>query len=115
MNILIVVLLVVFGIVLLLAELFLIPGFGIAGIAGIASLIGAVAFAYIKISVLAGNLSLLLSVVMIAVTTYIFLRGRTLDKMALDAKIDSSVGLADPGKKIGKLEKDAAKLEADEQ
>ena len=44
--------LTLFGIGLLLAEMFLLPGFGIAGIFGLASLIAAVVIAYIKLAVL---------------------------------------------------------------
>ena len=42
MNIFLVVLLVLAGVALLVAELFLLPGFGIAGVSGLGCLIGAV-------------------------------------------------------------------------
>ena len=49
MNIALVVILIVAGVILLLLELFLLPGFGIAGITGFLSLAGAVAAAYLRI------------------------------------------------------------------
>ena len=95
MNIFLVVLLVVFGVGLLMAELFLIPGFGIAGIAGFASLIGAIALAYVKISVTAGHITLVACIILSAIAIWWIIRSNAMDKMALDAKIDGQVKLAD--------------------
>ena len=114
MDILIVVLLVIFGVVLLVAELFLLPGFGIAGVAGFLSLGGAVAMAYLRLTAVspwAGHVTLLVSLVLTAAAIWLFLRSRTIDKIALDTTIDSSVSLADPGKKIEKLEAGAKRME----
>lgn len=110
MNILLVVLLAVAGIVLLLLEVFLLPGFGIAGIAGLLSLVGAVVAAYLKISVLAGRITLAGSLLATALAVYAFLRGRALQRMSLDTSIDSKVELADPGKKIENLEREASAI-----
>lgn len=111
MNILLVVLLVLAGVVLLLLEVFLLPGFGIAGIAGFVSLAGAVAAAYLKISALAGHITLGAVLLTSALAAYWFLRGNALQKMALDTSIDSKVDLASPGKKIENLEREAQDLE----
>ena len=46
MDIILVVLLVLAGVALLLMELFLLPGFGIAGVGGFGFLAGAVMYAY---------------------------------------------------------------------
>lgn len=110
MNIILVVLLVVAGVVLLLLEIFLLPGFGIAGIAGLLSLIGAVVAAYLRIGVLAGHLTLAGVLVAIALSVYAFLRGRALQRMSLDTSIDSKVDLAAPGKKIENLEREASAM-----
>lgn len=110
MNILLVVLLAVAGIVLLLLEVFLLPGFGIAGIAGFLSLAGAVVAAYLRISVLAGRITLAGSLLATALAVYAFLRGRALQRMSLDTSIDSKVELADPGKKIENLEREASAM-----
>jgi len=118
MNILIVVLLILFGVALLVAELFLLPGFGIAGISGFLALGGAVAVAYLKLTALcpwAGHVTLGVSIVLSILAIWLFVRSRTIDKIALDATIDSSVSLAEPGKKIEKLEKGAKRMEKDEE
>lgn len=114
-EILLVALLVLVGVILLVLELFLIPGFGIAGISGFGCLLGAVLAAYLKISALAGHITLAATVVLSALAIWGFLRSRALDKMALDTKIEGKVSLAKPGKKIERLEKEAQKMEAETQ
>ena len=112
MNIFLVVLLVIVGVLLMVAEVYLLPGFGVAGIGGVASLIGAVVLGYTRFaSVWVGHLTLLSCVVLTVLAIYLFYRSKAMDKMALDATIDSTVGLADPGKKIEKLEKEAKEME----
>jgi len=110
MNLLFVVLLGVFGILFLLLEMFLLPGFGIAGISGFACLVAAVVVAYIKIGAMAGHITLLAVVVLSALAIWGFLRSNALEKMSLDTTIDSKVDLASPGKKIENLEAEAQKL-----
>jgi membrane-bound ClpP family serine protease len=94
MNVFLVVLLVLAGVALLLMEMFLLPGFGIAGIGGFAALIAAVVWAWIELGHLAGILTLLACLVLSALAIWGFLRSNALDKMALDSKIDSHVELA---------------------
>lgn len=108
MDILLVIFLIVIGAVLLVAELFLLPGFGVAGIAGFVSLLASVLIAYFEISPMAGHITLCLSLLFTILAIYIFLKSKAIDKMALDTKIDSSVDLAAPGKKIEKLEQEAS-------
>lgn len=110
MNIALVVILIVAGVILLLLEMFLLPGFGIAGIAGFLSLIGAVAAAYLKISAMAGHITLGAAILTSAIAVYGFIRSRALQKMALDTSIDSKVELASPGKKIEDLERSAREM-----
>ena len=112
-HIFMVALLVLVGVVLLVLEMFLIPGFGIAGISGFGCLLGAVLLAYLKINALAGHLTLAASLVLSALAIYGFWRSRAIDKMALDTKIDGKVSLAKPGKKIERLEKEAQKIDAE--
>ncbi len=110
MNIAIVILLLVSGVLLLLAEMFLLPGFGIAGISGFVCLAGSVVMAYWKLTPVyswAGHATLAAALVLTALAIYAFIRGRAIDKMALDAQIDSKVELAEPGKKINNLKKEA--------
>ena len=101
MNIFLVVLLVLAGVALLLMEMFLLPGFGIAGISGFGRLIAAVVLAWIWIGKTAGYITLAACLVLSGLAIWGFLRSKALDKMALDSTIDSHVELAN-----NKLNKD---------
>ena len=103
MNTLLVVLLVLAGVALLLMEMFLLPGFGIAGVSGFLALIGAVVVAWVWIGHVAGLITLGACVILTGLAIFGFVRSNALDKMALDAKIDSHVELAD--NKLKKEEK----------
>ena len=103
MNVFLVVLLVLAGVALLLMEMFLLPGFGIAGISGFACLVGAVVLAWLNIGHVAGLITLGACVVLTIFAIWGFVRSDALDKMALDTKIDGHVELAD--NKLKKEEK----------
>ena len=103
MNVFLVVLLVLAGVALLLMEMFLLPGFGIAGVSGFLALIGAVVVAWIWIGHVAGLITLGACVLLTGLAIFGFVRSNALDKMVLDAKIDSHVELAD--NKLKKEEK----------
>ena len=110
MNIALVVILLVFGVLLLVAELFLLPGIGIAGIVGMLSLIASVIVAYTMIGITAGRITLAATIVLTALAIIWFIRSKTLQKMSLDTTIDSTVELAAPGKKIENLQSEAEKM-----
>ena len=102
------IMLVLFGIGLLLAELFLLPGFGIAGICGFGSLIAAVVLAYVKLTALwawAGHVTLVACVVLCGIAIWMFLKSKAIDKMALDTKIESGVDMPSAGKHMEELQK----------
>ena len=103
MNIFLVVLLVLAGVALLLMEMFLLPGFGIAGVSGFLALIGAVVVAWVWIGHVAGLITLGACVILTGLAIFGFVRSNALDKMALEAKIDSHVELAN--NKLKKEEK----------
>ncbi len=106
MNVFLVVLLVLAGVALLLMEMFLLPGFGIAGISGFACLVGAVVVAWVYMGHVAGLITLGACVVVSALAIWGFLRSNALDKMALDTKIDGQVELANNKLKKDKKEKE---------
>ena len=106
MDIFLVVLLVLAGVALLLMEMFLLPGFGIAGIGGFGCLIAAVVMAWLMISRMAGYITLGACLVLSGLAIWGFLRSKALDRMALDSKIDSHVELAK-----NKLKKDGTPAE----
>ncbi len=105
MNIFLVVLLVLAGVALLLAEMFLIPGFGVAGVSGFGCLIGAVVLAWMWIGATAGYITLGACVVLSGLAIWGFLRSKALDKMALDTKVEGHVELAN-NKLTNKKEKE---------
>ena len=108
MYIAIVILLLVFGVGLLVAEMFVLPGFGIAGICGFLCLAGSVFVAYWKVAALfpwAGHATLAAALVLTGLAIFGFFKSRAIEKMALDTTIDSKVELAEPGKKIENLKK----------
>ena len=94
MNVFLVVLLVLAGVALLLMEMFLLPGFGIAGVSGFGCLLAAIVVAYVWIGRMAGYITLAACLVLSALAIWGFLRSRALDKMALDTRIDSHVEMA---------------------
>ena len=94
MNIFLVVLLVLAGVALLLMEMFLLPGFGIAGVSGFGCLIAAIVLAWVLIGKIAGYITLAACLFLSALAIWGFLRSKALDKMALDSKIDSHVEMA---------------------
>lgn len=99
MNLLLVILLAVAGIVLLLLEMFLLPGFGIAGVMGFVCLAGAVAAAYLCLGVVAGHITLGAVLVLSGLSIYGFIKSKALEKMGLDTTIDSKVSLASPARR----------------
>ena len=94
MNIFLFVLLVLAGVALLLAEMFLLPGFGIAGVGGFGCLIAAVVIAYLCIGRCAGYITLGSCLLLSGLAIWGFLRSHAIDKMALDTKVDGHVSLA---------------------
>ena len=109
MDILILILLSLAGIALVVLELFLIPGIGIAGVAGGGCLVGAVVYAYMVIGSTAGHITFFVVLLATAVAIYLFYKSRAIEKMGLDATIDDKVELADPGKKIERLKNESEK------
>lgn len=91
MELLVVSLLILMGALLLVAEVALIPGFGISGILGVLSMIAAVAYSFLVFNSLAGAITLLI-VIMVCVALILWaIYGNTLDRMSLKKNIDSAV------------------------
>ena len=111
MDIFLVVLLVLAGVALLLMEMFLLPGFGIAGVSGFGCLIAAIVLAWIWLGRIAGYITLGACLVLSGLAIWGFLRSHALDKMALDTKIDGQVHLAD--NKLKKEDKEEEKPSKD--
>lgn len=91
MNLAIIIGLIVLGIVFVLLELFFLPGISVASIIGLASFGGAVYFAYLYYGAMGGTIALAVVLLLSVIAIWLFFRSKTLDKMALNTEISSSV------------------------
>jgi membrane-bound ClpP family serine protease len=109
MNIGFIVALVILGLVLLLAEIFLIPGVGIAGLLGIASLVGSSVYAFIEVGNTTGLVISAVNVALLIVLTIYALRAKTWKKATLNTNIDAKamddvvISVGDEGKTSTRL------------
>ena len=83
--------LLIIGVILFLVEIFLIPGISVAGVGGLVAIIAAIVYAYVKIGLWAGHITLVAAVMMILVSLFITFRTNTIDRVSLKAEIDSKV------------------------
>ena len=91
MELFVIGLLVVLGSVLLVAEIALIPGFGVTGMIGVGAMLASVAYAFVKIGDIAGWVTILI-VIAISVALILWaIYGKSLDNVALKKNIDSTV------------------------
>ncbi len=79
--------LIVLGIVLLLIELMLIPGFGVTGILGILSLVGGVVLAYTSHGATVGHITLATTIVASALLLWYALQPKTWKRLTLHENI----------------------------
>lgn len=100
--------LILVGIILILAELLIIPGVGVAGILGILSICGASWYSFAFIGPLAGTIVTVFNVVTLSVLTYFALRSRTWKKFELNTVIEKkesgiNVNVGDRGRTVTRL------------
>lgn len=91
MDILIVVVLCIIGILLILAEIFLIPGVTLTALAGIAFSIGGVYYAFRNLGVTAGIIALFSVALVIGIAFVYLVKSKALDKIALKTDSNSTV------------------------
>ena len=89
--ILLIITLIVAGLLLLAAELIIIPGFGFAGILGIASLVASCWVAFAHVGTAAGIITLIANILLAVVSTIILLRSKTWKKLSLNTNINAKV------------------------
>ena len=94
-NITIVAIIILLGIAFLLAEIFLLPGITIAGIAGFFFLGGGIAYAYMYMGTVAGNLTLVISAFLLMGSFVYFIKSKSLRRISLTTNIDSKVDTSD--------------------
>lgn len=103
--------LILVGLVLVFAEILLIPGVGIAGVLGILSLGGSCYYAFVQMSTTAGVIVTSVNIVLIVALTVWVLRAKTWKKMTLETNIESKavssesavLAVGDRGKTITRL------------
>lgn len=104
MDILIIAALIIAAIILSLVELFLIPGISIAGFLAGGCLIFANYYAFVYMGTTAGILTLVISFIASIGSLILFMRSKTLDKIALKKNITSKVDRSAEAKiKIGDI------------
>lgn len=111
MTILTIIFLILVGLLLLILEFAVIPGITIAGLGGVAMLIGSVYLAFTEYGTLAGFLTLLVVIVSAPLIFYYFFQSKAGKKMVLDTNIDGkvetfnveNVGIGDTGITLGRL------------
>ena len=89
-----IILLIITGILLLLAELFLIPGIGVAGFLGVASLIASCFYAF-SMSITAGIIVIIINILLVVGAILFLMRSKTWKKLELNTVIGSKVPKAD--------------------
>ena len=84
-----IVILILVGILLLLAEILLVPGVGVAGVLGLISLIGSCVYAFNVFGMTTGTIIVAVNVILVVVLTVYVLRAKTWKKFTLNTNIDS--------------------------
>lgn len=104
-----IILLILAGVLLLLAEVFVIPGIGVAGILGTLALAGSCYYAFAYMSVTAGIIVTAINIILVASLLFYFLRAKTWKRFELDTVIDAkgvsqiNVELGMKGKAVTRL------------
>lgn len=93
--------LIILGLVLLLAEILLIPGVGIAGILGVISMGGSCFFAFVDYGVTTGLIVLAIILLILILMMAWVLRAKTWKKMSLETNIDSKAVLLEAAVVVG--------------
>ena len=102
MDIVIIIALIVAGLLLFMAEVFLIPGLSLAGIASAGCLIYVNYYEFAQLGAIGGLITLIISLCSYIIMFIWFLRTKAIDKLALKKNIDSTVGTpAEQEVKIG--------------
>lgn len=84
--------LTIVGLVLVLSEIFLIPGFGVAGVLGFIALGGACYLVFYEFGLVAGAIFTAAIITLLIGLVVYTIKTKTWKKLALNTKIDSKVG-----------------------
>ncbi len=111
LDIVIILVLLALAILLVILELFFLPGLSIAGLAAVLFYAGALYYAFAQLGVTMGIITLAAGIVLTGALIYYFMHSRTLDKMALKTdisetaptKVDTSINVGDRGVALSRL------------
>ena len=84
----IIITLIIIGLLLIIAEVFLIPGIGISGLLGVASLAGASVYTFLEVGTTQGLVLSSANIAILIGFTVYALRAKTWKKASLDTNID---------------------------
>lgn len=93
--------LIVVGLLLVIAEIILVPGVGVAGILGLISMIGSCVYAFYVMGTVAGTVVTAVNVVFLVALTWYVLREKTWTRFTLNTSIESKVSDADATLAVG--------------
>ncbi len=91
MTMILIITLIIVGIILMIAELLLIPGVFIAGVLGLAAVSYASYLGFIGYGVIGGSIIVAINITLLVGCTVLALRSKTWKKIALNDKIDSTI------------------------
>lgn len=83
--------LILVGLVLIIAEILLVPGIGVAGILGLLSMGGSCWYAFYEFGNMTGGIVTAVTAVVLVAFAVVVLRAKTWQKMTLNTKIESKV------------------------
>ena len=92
--------LIIVGIILMVAEFLIIPGFGIAGILGFISIAASCVLGFLYYSASIGTLIIIINLFLLTLVTIFVRRSKTWKKLSLKTNIDSKVDTAPENKGI---------------
>jgi membrane-bound ClpP family serine protease len=95
MDIAIVIILCLIGIILILLEIFLIPGITFAAIAGGLFYVGSIWYAYSQLGTMGGTITLISSILVFGIAFIWLIKSKALETIALKTDIQSTVASGD--------------------
>ena len=105
-----IVMLILIGLVLIFAEILLIPGIGVAGTLGVIALGGSCYYAFCELGTMTGYIVTSVNVVLLIGLTIYVLRAKTWKKFTLNTNIDSKAVTTDDVPAIGDRGKTTTRL-----
>lgn len=102
--------LILLGIVLMFIEILLVPGVGVAGILGIATMAGSSVYAFLELGATTGAIVTAVNAVLLIALTIWVLRAKTWERFSLNTKIEAkavvpeqTLAVGDRGKAMTRL------------